>query len=239
MHSVMNLRSDVLIMIPARSGSVGVTNKNIRKVGNKSLLEWVLHRALQIADANNVIVSTDDHKYLASAQKNGIKTQKLRPKNLASGNALIIDVVEHELKEFSFNSPLNFREIKYLLILEPSHFGSRLNIENAIYFLDNNNHYNSAFGVYQVPRVFNFQKQYCLNKGVATAVSTVSNYNRQELQNSFIRSGEFYLSRLHAYIDQQSLMPEPMHIFETERNSVNIDTLNDLRNARRVHKNKE
>lgn len=235
MHSAMNLRSDVLIMIPARSGSVGVTNKNIRKVGEKSLLEWVLQRALQIAHSNNVIVSTDNQNYSALAQKNGVKVRRLRPNHLASDSALVIDVIEHELREFSVNNPSNFREIKYVLILEPSHFGSRSNINTAIRFLDTNNYYNSVFGVYQVPRTFNFQRQYWLNKGVATAVSKVSNYNRQELQNSFIRSGEFYLFRLSAYVGQQSLMPEPTHTFETERDSVNIDSLNDLRKARKVY----
>ena len=86
----------------------------------------------------------------------------------------------------------------------------------------------------KVPKRYNFQKQYCFNKDVAIAVSDVSNYNRQDLKISFIRSGEFYLFRLSEYVDQRSLMPSPMQLFVTEKNSVNIDAFNDLRQARRI-----
>ena len=234
MPSVMNLRTDVLIIIPARSGSIGVRNKNIRKVRGKPLLVWALKRALKIAPADNIIVSTDEKNYSFLAQKNGAKVRKLRPKNLSSNKTLIMDVIDHELKEFSDSNPSNFSEIKYVLILEPSHFGLRPNIDNAMHLLASDSKYNSAFGVYKVPIVYNFQKQYWMDNGFVTAVSSISNYNRQDLQNSFIRSGEFYLFRLNAYVSQRSLMPTPMRLFETEQNSVNIDTFTDLRKARRI-----
>ena len=230
----MNLRTDVLVIIPARSGSVGIANKNIRKVGKKSLLEWAIERALKVVHAENIIVSTDAMNYACIAQKTGVRVAKLRPNNLASGTSLIIDVVDHELEVFSKANPSNFCKIRYILLLEPSHFGSRSNIEDAIYCMDSNNNYNSIFGVYKVPKRYNFQKQYCFNKDVAIAVSDVSNYNRQDLKISFIRSGEFYLFRLSEYVDQRSLMPSPMQLFVTEKNSVNIDAFNDLRQARRI-----
>ena len=65
----MNLRTDVLVIIPARSGSVGIANKNIRKVGKKSLLEWAIERALKVVHVENIIVSTDAINYACIAQK--------------------------------------------------------------------------------------------------------------------------------------------------------------------------
>ena len=100
-----------------------IANKNIRKVGKKSLLEWAIERALKVVHVENIIVSTDAINYACIAQKTGVRVAKLRPNNLASGTSLIIDVVDHELEVFSKANPSNFCKIRYILLLEPSHLG--------------------------------------------------------------------------------------------------------------------
>ena len=51
--------SKILAIIPARSGSKGVANKNIFKINEKPLISWTINSALNSNIIKKVIVSTD------------------------------------------------------------------------------------------------------------------------------------------------------------------------------------
>jgi len=61
----------ILCLIPARSGSKGVPNKNIKLLGNKPLLAWSIEQALASKRVANmrIIVSTESEEYQKIAQK--------------------------------------------------------------------------------------------------------------------------------------------------------------------------
>ena len=66
---------NILTIIPARSGSKGVPNKNIKKFRDKPLLAWSIEQAKQTEyykEGNmKIIVSTDSEKYKEIALKWG------------------------------------------------------------------------------------------------------------------------------------------------------------------------
>ena len=67
-----------VILIPARSGSKRLKNKNILKIKNKTLISFTISQALKVKNIDYVIVSTDNRKFLASAvQKFFILDQKI------------------------------------------------------------------------------------------------------------------------------------------------------------------
>ena len=51
-----------LCIIPARSGSKGIKNKNLKKIKNKSLIELSYDIALKSKIFTNIVVSTDSKK---------------------------------------------------------------------------------------------------------------------------------------------------------------------------------
>ena len=55
----------ILCLIPARSGSKGLPNKNIRLFKGKPLLAWSIEQAKQCKyyNAMRIIVSTDSEEY--------------------------------------------------------------------------------------------------------------------------------------------------------------------------------
>ena len=57
----------VIALVPARSGSKGVPDKNIRLLGGRSLIEWSVAAALRASSVDRVIVSTDDADIAAVA----------------------------------------------------------------------------------------------------------------------------------------------------------------------------
>lgn len=89
---------DILAIIPARSGSKSVIDKNIRLIDGKPMLAYSIAHALKSKYIGRVIVSTDSEKYADIAKEYGAEVPFLRPSEYATDMALDIDVFEHALK---------------------------------------------------------------------------------------------------------------------------------------------
>ena len=53
---------NILFVIPARGGSKGVPDKNIRLLGGKPLIQYTLEAAKTVAHVENICVSTDSEE---------------------------------------------------------------------------------------------------------------------------------------------------------------------------------
>jgi len=69
-----------LCIIPARSGSKGLKDKNIKKINGIPLIGWTIKDCLQIKKFDKVIVSTDSKKYAKIALSFGAEVPFLRSK---------------------------------------------------------------------------------------------------------------------------------------------------------------
>lgn len=88
---------EILAIVPARSGSKSVPDKNIRMVAGKPMLAWSIGHALASSRINRVIVSTDSERYADIAREYGAEVPFLRPAEYATDTALDIDVFVHAL----------------------------------------------------------------------------------------------------------------------------------------------
>jgi CMP-N,N'-diacetyllegionaminic acid synthase len=89
---------NVLAVIPARAGSVGVPHKNIRQCGGRPLMAWSIGAALASRHVTRVVVSSDSEAYLSIARSYGAETV-LRPPELSDGTHGKMDyAVRHALK---------------------------------------------------------------------------------------------------------------------------------------------
>lgn len=89
---------EVLALIPARSGSKSVIDKNIREINGKPMMAYSVEHGLKSKYVNRVIVSTDSEKYAEIARKYGAETPFLRPEEYATDTSLDIEVFEHALR---------------------------------------------------------------------------------------------------------------------------------------------
>jgi len=80
-------------LIPARGGSKGVPDKNIRDLGGRPLIAWTIETALAVAGTGNVVVNSDDTKILDIAEGYGAETYQ-RPEYLAGDESSMRDVVK-------------------------------------------------------------------------------------------------------------------------------------------------
>lgn len=88
----------ILAIIPARGGSKGVPNKNLRELSGKPLIAWSIEQALAANGVTDVIVSTDDPEIAAKARELGAQVPFLRPAELATDTAPTEPVMVHALE---------------------------------------------------------------------------------------------------------------------------------------------
>ena len=87
----------IVALIPARSGSKGVPNKNIRFLGGHTLIEWAVKSCQKSFLIDDVYVSTDSEYYASEAIKYGAKAPFLRPKNISQDSSTDYEMVLHAI----------------------------------------------------------------------------------------------------------------------------------------------
>jgi CMP-N,N'-diacetyllegionaminic acid synthase len=88
---------NVLAIIPARGGSKGLPNKNIRPLAGHPLISYSIHAALQSSLINRVIVSTDSEDIAKAAKEYGAELPFLRPAQYAQDLSTDFEVFLHAL----------------------------------------------------------------------------------------------------------------------------------------------
>lgn len=88
----------VLAVIPARGGSKGIPKKNIKAVSGKPMINYTIEAAKECEYIDKVIVSTDDEEIAEISMRAGAIVPFLRPDELATDDAKVIDVVMHAIE---------------------------------------------------------------------------------------------------------------------------------------------
>ena len=137
------MKKDLLIIIPARSGSTRIKNKNLRILGSKSLLEHKIISCLK-SGVGRVLVSTDSKKIAEYSKKKGAEVPFLRPKKFSTSKASTISCVLHALRFLKKNGGKLPSYIAVLPVTNP--FLKISTIKNAYKNLKKNNKFNSILG---------------------------------------------------------------------------------------------
>ena len=89
--------ANVVALIPARAGSKGVPNKNVRMLGGHSLLAWTIAASRRAEGVNRVIVSTDSPEYAALSIAEGAEAPFLRPAEISGDRSTDYEFIVHAL----------------------------------------------------------------------------------------------------------------------------------------------
>ena len=89
---------NIVAIIPARSGSKSIKDKNITLYKGKPLIYYSIKTALKSKYINRVIVSTDSNKYKKISKRFGAEVPFLRPKKYSSDNSVDYDYILHASK---------------------------------------------------------------------------------------------------------------------------------------------
>lgn len=87
----------MIALIPARGGSKGLPNKNIKLLNGKPLIAYTIEAALQAKEISRVIVSTDYENIKEVALQYGADIPFLRPDFLATDSSSSLDVFKYTI----------------------------------------------------------------------------------------------------------------------------------------------
>lgn len=90
-----------IAIIPARSGSKGLRDKNIKELAGKPLIAYSIEAAIQSKMFQTVMVSTDSEKYAIIAKEYGAEVPFLRSERTSSDTASSWDAVAEVLENYS------------------------------------------------------------------------------------------------------------------------------------------
>jgi N-acylneuraminate cytidylyltransferase len=122
-----------LVVIPARGGSKGVPNKNIRLLGGKPLIQYTIEAAREVFTDDQICVSTDDPMIKEVVESVGLKVPFLRPSELATDSSSTHEVLLHAIH---FYESLNYKPDTLILLQPTSPFRSGIQIKEALRLYD-------------------------------------------------------------------------------------------------------
>lgn len=88
---------EVVAIIPARSGSKGIPDKNIQNLGGFPLIAYTIGAACLSREISRVIVSTDSPKYAEIAKSYGAEVPFLRPFELSTDSSTDMEFMQHAI----------------------------------------------------------------------------------------------------------------------------------------------
>lgn len=105
-----------IAVIPARSGSKGLKDKNIIDLNGRPLIYYTIKAALDSGCFDEIMVSTDSAAYAEIARENGADVPFLRSSELSGDCAGSWDVVREVLREYGRLG----RRFDYVALLQPT-----------------------------------------------------------------------------------------------------------------------
>jgi len=214
------------IIIPARSGSKGIPDKNIKPLAGKPLLAWTA-LALQHAQLDDclAIISTDSAHYAEVAKQAGLEVPFLRPPEFAQDQTSSMAVIDHALEWFI--SEYGYMPEQVMLLQPTSPFRTADSIRQALDLLTQPQ-VNAVIGCKEIHRDLTTLFQ-CDDGFLAPLSNTkTTQTNRQAVKPLLTPNGAMYLCKTLALQSSQSFYPEhTVPLLMDAMMSLDIDTPED------------
>ena len=228
----------ILAVVPARSGSKGIPDKNLRPLLGRSLIGWAGKCLAGLDWLDAAVISTDSQAYAEEGIRHGLAAPFLRPAELATDSAGAMETMLHALDE----SESHFgRTFDILLIIEPtSPLRQPQDLEGSTRELISS----GADSVVTVSpldpkwhphKIFNLRDDRL--EFFSPAGATV--VNRQELEPLFWRNGVCYALTRACLKDKKRIITDNTRPWLMEREVVNIDHPLELEWAEALLKKRE
>lgn len=210
-----------IAIIPARSGSKGLEDKNIKLMNGKPLIAYTIEAAIKSNMFDEIFVSTDSEKYAEIAREWGASVPFLRSKELSSDTASSWDVVSETLKKYEERG----KSFESITLLQPT---SPLRTSDDIiagYKLMDTRNANAIVGVCEVdhsPLWCNTLPEDCsledfLNKELIELP-------RQSLPKYFRINGAIYITKKNYFVNENNIYKSRCYAYVMDKtHSVDID----------------
>lgn len=202
------MKKKILALILARKNSKRLPGKNLRKIGNKSLVEWSINSIENIDGIIDVLVSSDDKRIINIAKKKGALAPFVRPKQISKDNTSSEETSMHAINWYE----KNVTKLDGFFLLQPTTpFRSRAKLKKAILIF---------------------------NKNDSKPILSVSKFLNDKKRDRSKINGSFYLSSIKYFKKYKNLSPRKFYPIEIKAKyqCLDIDTIDDFNLAKKYYK---
>ena len=108
-----------ILIVPARSGSKRIPNKNKKKLNGQPIISYPLKIAIKSKLFKKIHISTNSEEIINIGKKIGVSTEFKRPKLLCRDNVDLFSVIKFVKKEFQIKYSLVYDEYWCILPCSP------------------------------------------------------------------------------------------------------------------------
>lgn len=224
-----------LCVIPARGGSKGILNKNLRKINGISLVGIAVKLAIESRTFDYVYVSTDSIEIAKEAKRYGAEVPFYRSINLSGDRVADIDVLVNAVSLLEDHFKINF---SYVAMLQPTSPLRKISdvIECKRKLIRDS--FDCVWTVSSVDLKYHPLKQLVdTNKGMQLFdVAGEDIIARQQLQPTYFRNGACYFFTRDQVLLNKSIYSKNMGYVLSDSEQISIDNMDDLQRARRRFK---
>jgi CMP-N-acetylneuraminic acid synthetase len=222
----------VLALIPARGGSKGMPDKNIRPLLGRTLLEYAARAASASGAIDRIVLSTDSERIAAEGRRIGVEVPFLRPSELAADDTPMAPVIEHAVDWLEQHG----WRFEIVVLLQPTSPLRRPDHIRAAVQQLRDSRADSVVTVVELPR--HLSPDYVMRVEHGRLVPFLPTggdvARRQDARPAFVRDGTAYAFWLRTLRDTRTIYGRdcrPLVVPASE--SLTIDTADDWREAER------
>jgi len=225
-----------IAIIPARSGSKGLPDKNIKPLNGKPLVAYTIEAALESGVFDEVHLSTDSNLYADIGIKYGASVPFLRDQLTSSDSAGSWDVVKEVLKKYKELG----KTFDTCTLLQPtSPLRDSIDVKRA-FELFNDKNADSVVSVCEVDHPV----QWCFELPPSLSMdkfndNPFNNMRRQELPTNYRENGAIYIVKTKKFDDEvfNFYYPNCYAFKMSSSKSIDIDTETDFIIAQAITSN--
>lgn len=208
----------VLAVIPARAGSKGIPNKNIRIVGGKPLICYAINNAKCSQWITDVIVTTDSPAIQIIAKQMGVGC-KWRSKDLCGDEVTLDAVIEDAI-------PGENRDWDYIVTMQPTSPTLQVGtLDSAIEYAIQHD-LDTLISARNAPHL-----SWRENADGRKIPNYSKRLNRQYLPANYVETGAFVISKS-IVVTSQTRIGQKVDVFEVpEDEAQDVDTFADLKSV--------
>lgn len=218
------------VVIPIRSGSKEIKNKNIKKFNRDNLTNLLLKKIINLKDINRIFILTDSIDYKKKIIKHKkINTEYIRLKKHSADNSIIYDLVNHFLKWLNIKK---YKTEKILLLQVTSPLLHKNEISKTISFIKQKK-INSLFHVSEM-----IEHPYECIKGFKKKWSPIiknNKVNRQNFDSFYFITGSLWFFTKKFFLKYKKFYNKKSYAYKIDKiNFVDIDTMFDFEIAKKL-----
>ena len=219
-----------ICVIPARSGSKRIKNKNIINFYGKPLIYYSIIAAIKSKIFSRIIVSTNSLKIKKISEKYGAEVPFIRSRDISDDKTSTYDVLKNAIKK------IKSENTEFHCMLYPT---SPLINHNVLKKAFNKISKEKVDGIISVSRYNNhpLRSLFIKKKYLKFKWQKFKNKNSQDLEKLYHDCGNFYFFKTSKILNKKKTYPKKiLPFFMKAYETVDIDTKEDLILAKKLFK---